>query len=70
MEIPLSFSMSIQSDFANCPDPRPFTVPAFVMALPNSRTFSVMVVLPASGCDIIAKVRRFAISCSKLSILE
>ena len=55
MEIPLSFSMSIQSDFANCPDPRPFTVPALVMALPNSRTFSVMVVLPASGCEIIAK---------------
>lgn len=70
MEIPLSFSMSIQSDFANCPDPRPFTVPALVMALPNSRTFSVMVVLPASGCEIIAKVRRLAISCSKLSIFE
>src|SRR5690606_33667385 len=27
------------------------------MACPNSRTFSVMVVLPASGCEMIAKVR-------------
>src|SRR3569832_941398 len=28
------------------------------MAPPNSRSFSVSVVLPASGCEMIAKVRR------------
>src|SRR5580704_2526773 len=28
------------------------------MAPPNSRSFSVNVVLPASGCEMIAKVRR------------
>src|SRR5271165_6434371 len=30
------------------------------MAPPNSRIFSVSVVLPASGCEMIAKVRRRA----------
>src|SRR6185437_11596213 len=32
------------------------------MAPPNSRSFSVSVVLPASGCEMIAKVRRRATS--------
>jgi hypothetical protein len=36
------------------------------MAPPNSSSFSVNVVLPASGCEIIAKVRRLLISLSKL----
>ena len=32
---------------------------------PNSNTFSVMVVLPASGWEIIANVRRRAVSCRR-----
>ncbi|BBC00724.1 hypothetical protein BE61_61830 [Bradyrhizobium elkanii USDA 61] len=32
------------------------------MAPPNSSSFSVSVVLPASGCEMIAKVRRRATS--------
>src|SRR6185437_12076733 len=32
------------------------------IAPPNSRSFSVSVVLPASGCEMIAKVRRRATS--------
>ena len=32
------------------------------MALPNSNSFSVTVVLPASGCEMMAKVRRLATS--------
>jgi len=54
--------ISIQSDFACWLEPRPFTVPAVWIACPNSSTFSVMVVLPASGCEMIANVRRFATS--------
>ena len=38
------------------------TCPARLMAPPNSRSFSVNVVLPASGCEMIAKVRRRSIS--------
>jgi hypothetical protein len=34
------------------------TVPAIWIAPPNSSSFSVSVVLPASGCEMIAKVRR------------
>src|SRR5690606_17187337 len=36
----------------------PFTEPAVWMAFPNSNSFSVIVVLPASGWEIMAKVRR------------
>src|ERR1700728_3096166 len=38
------------------------------MAPPNSSSFSVNVVLPASGCEMMAKVRRRAISCSSMGI--
>src|ERR1017187_7680427 len=44
---------------------RSFTAPARWMALPYSRNFSVSVVLPASGCEMIAKVRRRAISAER-----
>ena len=37
---------------------RDFTDPAIWIAPPNSSSFSVSVVLPASGCEMIAKVRR------------
>src|SRR5690554_1002658 len=66
--MPRSFSISIQSDLACWPDFLPLTVPAFWRAWPNSRTFSVIVVLPASGCEIIAKVRRLATSWERLDI--
>jgi hypothetical protein len=38
------------------------TSPANCIALPNSRSFSIKVVLPASGCEMIANVRRRKIS--------
>src|SRR5687768_10486671 len=62
MEIPRCFSISIQSDVAWRSDLRDFTVPATAIALPINRSFSVIVVLPASGWEIMAKVRRFATS--------
>ena len=61
-EIPLSFSISIQSDTACFAVAFPLTEPAWLIAPPYKRNFSVNVVLPASGCEIIAKVRRFLIS--------
>src|SRR5277367_3479156 len=66
MEIPRCFSISIQSDVAWRSDLRDFTVPATEMALPISSSFSVMVVLPASGWEMMAKVRRFATSAALL----
>src|SRR5690242_10563164 len=63
-EIPRCCSSRIQSEVAWRAALRPFTVPAIVMAPPNSRSFSVSVVLPASGCEMIAKVRRRRISAS------
>ena len=42
--------------------PRALTAPASWIAPPNSSSFSVSVVLPASGCAMIANVRRFAIA--------
>src|SRR3546814_8917623 len=66
MEIPRCFSISIQSEVAWRSDLRDFTVPATAIALPISKSFSVMVVLPASGWEIMAKVRRFATSAACL----
>jgi hypothetical protein len=39
-----------------------------LIAPPNSSNFSVKVVLPASGCEMIAKVRRRAISSVRILI--
>src|SRR5437867_10752231 len=52
------------------PPPRAarFTSPAGWIAPPNSSNFSVRVVLPASGCEMIAKVRRRAISSVRILI--
>jgi len=60
--MPRCFSTSIQSDVAWRALLRPFTVPASWIAPPKSRSFSVSVVLPASGWEMIAKVRRLATS--------
>ena len=61
-EMPRSFSSAIQSEVAWRAALRPLTEPAIWMAPPNSSSFSVSVVLPASGCEMIAKVRRRAAS--------
>src|SRR5690348_7401474 len=57
-EMPRSFSSAIQSLVAWRAALRDFTDPAIWIAPPNSRSFSVSVVLPASGWEMIAKVRR------------
>ena len=60
--MPRSFSSSSQSAVTARADLRALTVPASAIAPPNSSSFSVSVVLPASGWEMIAKVRRRAIS--------
>src|SRR4051794_27518939 len=62
MEMPRCCSMAIQSDVAARLPRRAFTAPASCTAPPYSRNFSVSVVLPASGWEMIANVRRRAIS--------
>src|SRR5215831_12875449 len=63
-EMPRCCSRRIQSEVAWRAALRPLTVPAMAMAPPNSSSFSVRVVLPASGCEMIANVRRRRISAS------
>lgn len=65
-EIPLCFSISIQSDTACRAVAFPFTEPARLIAPPYNRNFSVSVVFPASGCEMIAKVLLLLISSCKL----
>src|SRR5207249_8193687 len=57
-EMPRCFSISIQSEVAWRLALRAFTLPAIWIAPENSKSFSVSVVLPASGCEMMAKVRR------------
>src|SRR6476619_2775780 len=57
-EIPRSRSIAIQSERVERRSRLAFTCPARLIAPPNSNSFSVSVVLPASGCEIIANVRR------------
>ncbi len=61
-EMPRCCSRRIQSEVACRAALRPLTAPAIWMAPPNRSSFSVSVVLPASGCEMIAKLRRRAIS--------
>src|SRR5580704_1096937 len=61
-EMPRSRSIFIQSERVLRRSPLALTGPARLMAPPNSSSFSVSVVLPASGCEMIAKVRRRATS--------
>ncbi len=61
-EMPRCFSISIQSDVAWRLALRPFTAPAIWIAPENSSSFSVSVVLPASGWEMMAKVRRRRVS--------
>ena len=63
MEIPRFCSSSIQSEVADEPLPGlALTDPALTMAPPYSSSFSVSVVLPASGWLIIANVLRLPAS--------
>src|SRR5215207_6751055 len=64
-EMPRCFSISIQSEVAWREALRPFTAPAIWIAPENSSSFSVSVVLPASGCEMMAKVRRRRVSAAK-----
>ena len=68
IEMPRCCSSSIQSDVAWRRALRPRTAPASSMAPAYSSSFSVSVVLPASGCEIIANVRRLATSRSSSTI--
>src|SRR5215208_5600717 len=64
-EMPRCFSISIQSDVAWREALRAFTEPAIWIAPENSNSFSVSVVLPASGWEMMAKVRRRRVSAAK-----
>ena len=66
--MPRSRSIAVQSERNSRRSPRALTSPASWIAPPNSSNFSVRVVLPASGCEIIAKVRRRAISSARVGI--
>ena len=56
--MPRCFSISIQSEVAWREALRAFTLPAMWIAPAKSSSFSVSVVLPASGWEMMAKVRR------------
>ena len=66
--MPRSRSTAIQSERTRRRSPRALTSPASWIAPPNSSSFSVRVVLPASGCEMIAKVRRRGISSVRVLI--
>ena len=66
--MPRSRSIAIQSERARRRSPRALTSPANWIAPPNNSNFSVNVVLPASGCEMIAKVRRRKISAVRVLI--
>ena len=61
-EMPRSCSIFIQSERVRRVSPRARTAPAARMAPPASSRCSVRVVLPASGWEMMAKVRRRAAS--------
>src|SRR5690349_4216110 len=64
--MPRCFSISIQSEVAWREALRALTEPAIWIAPENSSSFSVSVVLPASGWEMIAKVRRRLVSEAKV----
>src|SRR5664279_2091042 len=68
-EMPRCFSISIQSEVAWREALRALTLPAIWIAPENSSSFSVRVVLPASGWEMMANVRRRRVSVSKDKVL-
>jgi hypothetical protein len=67
--MPRCCSISIQSDRVARVLARPRTAPAWLMAPDAASSFSVRVVLPASGCEMIAKVRRDWYGISRVAAL-
>ncbi len=65
-EMPRSCSIFIQSERARLASPRAFTWPAARIAPPSNSRCSVSVVLPASGCEMMANVRRRPASVSSV----
>ena len=68
--MPRSRSIFIQSERVFMRSFLAFTSPASWIAPPNSSSFSVSVVLPASGWAMIAKVRRRATACLMISVIS
>ena len=66
--MPRSFSMSIQSETACFELLFPLTEPAVWMLPVYNSSFSVRVVLPASGWEMMANVRLDAISSCKFDM--
>ena len=66
MEMPRCFSISIQSEAVERWFLRAVTLPARLRAPPKRRNFSVSVVFPASGWEMMAKVRRRWISLERI----
>ncbi|MNY47316.1 hypothetical protein D3C86_1825770 [compost metagenome] len=69
-EMPRSRSIFIQSERVWIRSFLALTSPASWMAPPNSRSFSVSVVLPASGWAMIANVRRRETASARLSAMS
>jgi hypothetical protein len=67
-EMARSRSTAIQSERTRRRSPRALTSPANGIAPPNSGSFSVKMVLPASGCEMISNVRRRKISSVRVLI--
>ena len=65
--MPRCFSISIQSEVAWRAALRALTLPAIWIAPENSSSFSVSVVLPASGWEMMANVRR-RLTCFSISV--
>src|SRR5699024_12436570 len=68
-ELPRCCLTTIQSYVSCLAAFLPFTEPAILIAPPNNRSFSVIVVLPASGWAIMAKVLRLATSFANLLMI-
>ena len=66
--MPRSRSTAIQSERTRRRSPRALTSPTNGIAPPNSGSFSVKMILPASGCEMISKVRRRKISSVRVLI--
>ena len=66
MEMPRSFSISIQSETVALRPALPWTAPASLMTCACSASASVSVDLPASGCAMTANVRRRAASSARV----
>ena len=64
-EMPRSRSIAIQSERVERRSRLALTWPASVMAPPNQSSFSVKVVLPASGWEMMANVRRRSTSAAR-----